>query len=86
MARKEVGTVKRLVYRKKTHTDYYLNFSSHYPLHQKLGVIKTLVDRCKNIITEPKNRRKEEEHTTRALQQCGYLTWTIRKETTRKTT
>ena len=40
MVQKEDGTIKFLVYRKKTHTDQYLNFSSHHPLHQKLGVIK----------------------------------------------
>ena len=41
MVRKEDRTIKLLVYRKKTHTDQYLKFSSHHPLHQKLGVIKT---------------------------------------------
>ena len=41
------------VYRKKTHTDQYLNFESHYPLPHKLGVIRTLYDRCDNIVTDP---------------------------------
>ena len=77
--RKEDGTIKLLVYRKKTHTDQYLNFSSHHPLHQKLGVIKTLLDRCNNIVTDPENRRKEEEYTSKALQEFGYPKWTIRK-------
>ena len=75
-----VSPVKAKICRMKTHTDYYLNFSSHYPLHQKLGIIKILVDRCNNIITELENRWKEEEHITRVLQECGYLKWTIRKE------
>ena len=51
--RKPDGTVKLLVYRKKTYTDRYLNFDSQHPLHQKLGVIRTLMDRKNNIVTEP---------------------------------
>ena len=67
------------MYRKKTHTDQYLNFSSHHPLHQKLGVIKTLIDRCNNIVTNPEDRCKEEEYITKDLQECGYPKWAIRK-------
>ena len=65
--RKEDGTIKLLVYRKKTHTDQYLNFSSHHPLHQKLGVIKTLLDRCNNILTDQEDSRKEEGYIIKAL-------------------
>ena len=68
MVRKEDGTIKLLVYRKKTHTDQYLNFSSHHPLHQKLGVIKTQLDRCNNIVMDPEDRWKEEEYISKALQ------------------
>ena len=48
--RKEDGTVKLLVSRKKTHTDQYLKFTSHHSLHQKLEVIKTLLDRYNNTV------------------------------------
>ena len=43
MVRKEDGTIKLIVYQKKTHTDQYLNFSSHHRLHQKLVVIKNTI-------------------------------------------
>ena len=52
LIRKKDGNVKLLVYWKKTHTDQYLNFMSHHPLHQKLGVIMTLFNRCDNVVTE----------------------------------
>jgi len=44
-----------------------LNFVSHHPLHQKLGVIRTLLNRCENVVTEEEDRRQEVEHITSAL-------------------
>jgi len=76
--RKEDGNVKLLIYRKKTHTDQYLNFMCHHSLHQKLGVIRTLLYRCDNVVTE-EDRRQDEEHITNAVKQCSYPAWSIRK-------
>ena len=56
--RKEDGSVKSTVYRKKLHTDQYLNFASHHPKHQKLGVVRTLINRCETITSEEGTRRK----------------------------
>ena len=50
--RKEDGSVKVLVYRKKTHTDQYLNFTSHHPLQHKLGGIRALYDRCVRTLSQ----------------------------------
>ncbi|XP_072018360.1 uncharacterized protein [Amphiura filiformis] len=77
IVKREDGTVKLLVYRKATHTDQYLNFASHHPLHQKLGVIRTLMDRKDKIITEDKDKEEEEENIKKALHTCGYPPWTI---------
>ena len=63
----------------QTHTYQYLNFTSHHPLHQNLGVIKTLLDRCDNIVSEPEDREKEVEHITKTLERCGCPIWTIKK-------
>ena len=59
LVRKESGEVKLLFFRKNTHTDQYLNFSPHHPLHQKTGVIRTLLDRCETLVTEEEDKQKE---------------------------
>ena len=35
-------TLSVAVYKKDTHTDQYLSFKSNNPLHQKLGLVKTV--------------------------------------------
>ena len=77
MIRKEDGTVKLLVNRRKMHTHKYLKLTSHHGLQQKLGGVKTLLDRCNNIVSEPEDREKEVEHITEALKRCGYQRLTI---------
>ncbi len=59
--RKDDGTIKLLIYRMKTHTDQYLNFDSQHPLHQKIGVARTLLDRMNTIVTEETDKQEESE-------------------------
>ncbi len=79
IVRKEDGNVKLLVYRKPSHTDQYLSFNLHHLLHQKLGVICTLLDRCQNTVTDDKDKEIEEIRITEALQRCGYPRWSFNK-------
>jgi len=79
LVRREDGSVKLLVYIKKSHTDQYLNFSSHYLLNHKLAVIRTLLERCYSIVMEEDDRKKEEAHVAKVLSKCGYPPWTIDK-------
>ena len=74
ITKREDGTVELCVYRKKTHTD-----QSHHPLHHKLGVVRTLLDRCNNIVTDPADMEEEENHIAKALKQCGYPKWTVKR-------
>ena len=62
IVRKPDGSVKLLVYRKATHTDQYLNFSSHHPIHHKLGVVRTSLDRSNSVVTEAKDRERKESN------------------------
>ena len=79
IVRKSDGSLKLLVYRKNTHTDQYLNFQSQQPLHQKLGVIRTLIDRVESVVTEDQDKRDEEVKIREALKDCGYSKWSIDK-------
>ena len=77
--RKPDGSIKLDIYRKPTHTNQYLQFSSHHPLHQKLGVIRTLYDRKDSIVTEDGDKVKEEAIIKQALTTCGYPKWALDK-------
>ncbi|XP_072048491.1 uncharacterized protein [Amphiura filiformis] len=79
IVRREDGSVKLLVYCKATHTDQYLNFKSHHPPHQKLGVVRTLLDRKNKLVTEDQDKVEEEKHIKDALQKCGYPAWSVEK-------
>ena len=79
IVKKEDGSVKLLTYRKPTHTDQYLNYKSHHPLHQKMGVIRTLFDKKDRIVTEDDDKIQEGGKVVHALQNCGYPQWVFKK-------
>ena len=64
---------------KKTHTNQYLAFDSHHPLHQKLGMPRTLLNRCEEIVTEEEDRKEERNTIKNALNICCYPDWTIKR-------
>ena len=66
------NTISVRVYRKPTHTDQYLKFTSHHLARAKKSVITSLFDRAKNIISNPCDQEKEENHLTAVLQANGY--------------
>ena len=66
------GNLTFSVYRKPTHTDQYLQFSSNQPLQHKLGVIRTLYHRCKTICSTEEAKEKEIDHLQRVLSISGY--------------
>ena len=66
------NTISVRVYRKPTHTDQYLKFTSHHLARAKKSVITSLFDRAKNIISNPSDQEKKENHLTAVLQANGY--------------
>ena len=74
-----MGTLSCWYIEKNTHTDQYLDFTSHHPLQHKLSMVRTLLTRCARIVTDEDDRRLEEQHIKKALSRCGYPEWCIRK-------
>lgn len=74
----EDGSIKIKVYRKPTHTDQYLLWSSEHPTAHKLSVVRTLFYRA-SIITDTQDREEEEKHIKQALKACQYPAWAINK-------
>ena len=69
LTRREGGTLDVTVFRKPTHTDRYLHFSSHHPASAKKAAVRSLFDMARNV-TLRKNLR--EEHLTTTFTQNGY--------------
>jgi hypothetical protein len=79
ITRQEDGTVKTSVYRKATHTNQYLNFHSNHPIVHKLGVVRTLFERCNTVGTAKEDQNEKTQTITKALGNCGYPKWTFNK-------
>ncbi|XP_071954140.1 uncharacterized protein [Antedon mediterranea] len=73
------GDLTTTVYRKKTHTDQYLNFHSCHPLEHKLSVVNTLVDRCEKVVTKKNEKLTEMKKIKQALVGCEYPNWSMDK-------
>ena len=56
------GKLSFSVYRKPTHTDQNLQFTSNQPLQHKLGVIRTLHHRCQTLCSTEESKVAELEH------------------------
>jgi len=66
-ANKKPPTIKTSVYSKATHTDKYLDFSSHHPSQHKLSVARILLDRAKKILSSEADKSSELKRVVKAL-------------------
>ena len=60
------------VFRKPTHTDRYLDFSSHHDLKHKISTATTLINRSLNLPTTEDSKYKELKHISKTLASNGY--------------
>ena len=81
-------TISVKIYRKPTHTNQYLKYTSHNLTAAKQCVITALFDRADNVVSNEKDKIEEKHHILAALQQNGYpkefIQRTVEKHNRRK--
>ena len=77
VTREADGSLRTSVYRKPTHTHQLLSFQSHHPLHQKLGVVKSLSRRARDISSTDSSLKAEKKVLSSDFKMCGYPDWAI---------
>ena len=73
------GEISVLVYRKPTHTDQYLHYSSHHQTSCKESVVSSLFNRAYSIITNRDDLHKENGRIKQVLKENGYRESIINK-------
>ena len=63
------GEISVLVYRKPTHTDQYLHYSSHHQTSCKERVVSSLFNRAYSIITNKDHLHKENARIKQVLKE-----------------
>ena len=66
------NTLTTSVFRKKTHTDWYLHFRSHHHPQVKTSVVSCLKSRAERVCAED-SLKEELNHLSRVFQANGYL-------------
>ena len=66
------GLISTSVYGKNTHTDQYLQFTSHHPTTHKSSVVRTLFHRAERSSSSTVERCEEEEHIVQSLIENDY--------------
>ena len=73
------NTLSRIVYRKPTHTDQYLQWNSYYNLAAKYSVLSTLTHIARTVCIKPKLLNNETQHLRKSMTKCKYPKWALDK-------
>ena len=73
------GEISVSVYRKPTHTDQYLHYSSHHQKSCKESIVSSLFNRAYSIITNKDDLHKENAGIKQMLKENGYQQSIINK-------
>ncbi len=66
------NSISTNVYRKPTHTDRYLDYSSHHDNRHKISAATTLINRSLNLPSSEEGKVRELNHVNEALTANGY--------------
>ena len=72
LLKRDNGEISVLVYRKPTHTDQYLHYSSHHQTSCKESVVSSLFNRAYSIIKNKDDLDKENTRMKQVLKENGY--------------
>ena len=65
------GKISVLVYRKSTHTDQYIHYSSHHETNCNENVVSSLLNRAYSIVTKTDDLHKENARINQMLKENG---------------
>ena len=65
------GKISVLVYRKSTHTDQYIHYSSHHETNCNENVVSSLLNRAYSIVTKTDDLHKENARINQVLKENG---------------
>ncbi len=66
------GSLLINVYRKRTHTDRYLDYNSHHDKQHKISTAQNVLHRAVTLLNTTEGKQKEQKHVTNALVSNGY--------------
>ena len=71
--------IERDIYHKSTHTDQNLQWTSHHPVQQKLGIVRTSLYWVNTLISDEGRSERVKDKVIGGLRNCGYPKWALKE-------